>query len=81
MELPVHSLTSLFDQLGLPSDYDSIEAFIDSHSPLPNGVKVSEAPFWTQAQSTLLQDELQNNADWAPLVDALNERLHQSAGA
>lgn len=77
MELPVHSLASLFDQLGLKSDPESIEAFIASHSPLPNGMKLSEAPFWNQAQATLLKEELLENADWAPLVDELNERLHR----
>lgn len=80
MELPIHSLASLFDQLGLASDYASIESFISSHA-LPGNVKVPEAPFWSQAQAELLRDELQNNADWAPLVDELNERLHQVGNA
>lgn len=75
MELPIHNLSTLFDQLGLHSDPSSIEAFIASHQ-LPDAVKVSEASFWTPAQAALLKEELLEDADWAPIVDELNERLH-----
>ena len=33
METPMHSMSNLFDQLGLPSDTEAIERFIDTHSP------------------------------------------------
>ncbi|MFB8828222.1 DUF2789 domain-containing protein [Azotobacter salinestris] len=75
MELPIHNLSTLFDQLGLRSDPSSIDEFIATHQ-LPDGVKVSEAPFWTPAQAALLKEELLDDADWAPFVDELNERLH-----
>ena len=77
MELPNKDLGTLFDQLGLPSDPASIDAFIAQHFPLPNGVKVSEAPFWNQAQATFLKEELLEDAEWAPIVDELNVRLHE----
>jgi len=81
MELPNPSMETLFEQLGLPADAESIDAFIASHAPLPEEMKVSEAPFWNNAQAALLKDELLDDADWAPVVDELNVRLHQQAGA
>ena len=77
MELPVHDLTTLFEQLGLDSDPASIDAFIARHSPLPDEVKVSEAEFWSHAQKAFLKDEIMEDADWAPIVDELNVRLHK----
>lgn len=77
MELPVHDLTTLFEQLGLDADPASIDAFIASHSPLPEAVKVSEADFWSPAQKAFLKEEIMEDADWAPIVDELNVRLHR----
>lgn len=77
MELPVHDLTTLFEQLGLDSDPASIDVFIARHSPLPDEVKVSEAEFWSSAQKAFLKDEIMEDADWAPVVDELNVRLHK----
>lgn len=76
MELPNKDLGTLFEQLGLPGDEASIDAFIASHHPLPDNVKVSEAPFWNEAQGRFLKEELLDDADWAPIVDELNVRLH-----
>lgn len=76
MELPNKDLGTLFEQLGLPSDPASIDAFIAQHYPLPDTVKVSEAPFWSDAQARFLREELLDDADWAPIVDELNVRLH-----
>ncbi len=75
MEMSMHNLSTLFDQLGLKSDPTSIDEFIAGHM-LPDGIKVSEAPFWTPSQAALLQEEMLEDADWAPVVDELNERLH-----
>ncbi len=78
MELPNKDLGTLFEQLGLASDEASIDAFIAQHYPLPDDVKVSEAPFWNEAQRAFLKDELLEDAEWAPIVDELNVRLHQN---
>ena len=50
MESPVHSLPSLFKQLGLPDDPVSIEQFVAVHSPLKPELKLAEAFFWTDSQ-------------------------------
>lgn len=75
MEAPVHSLGELFGQLGLPSSHDEIEQFIATHRGLAPDVLLSEAPFWSPAQSQFLKEEWRDDADWAPLVDQLNVRL------
>lgn len=77
MELPNKDLSTLFDQLGLPSDPASIDAFIATHRPIPNEMKVSEAPFWSEAQGSFLKEQLMDDAEWAPVVDELNVRLHE----
>lgn len=75
METPLHNMSNLFDQLGLPSDKEAIERFIDTHSPLASSVLLAEAPFWTSAQASFLREEIVEDADWAEVVDELNARL------
>ena len=76
MELSNLTLTGLFQQLGLPSDHDSIEQFVAEHSPLPRTVLLSDASFWTPQQKALLKEELRKDADWAHAIDELNSLLH-----
>lgn len=75
MEIMTPSLELLFEQLGLESDQASIDAFVAEH-PLAEGVKVSEADFWTDNQAALLKEKIQLDDDWAPIVDELNVLLH-----
>lgn len=79
MEAPVHSMTNLFAQLGLPSDQESIEQFIVTHSPLPHSVPLSEASFWTPAQAAFLNEKILEDADWAEVIDGLNAELHATS--
>lgn len=76
METPLHSMRNLFAQLGLPSDQASIDEFIASHSPLPENMKLADAPFWTPSQAAFLREEILEDADWAEVVDQLNASLH-----
>src|SRR5690606_34924408 len=78
MELPNKDLGTLFEQLGMPSDPASIDAFIASHAPLPEHMKLAEAPFWNESQRTFFEQEWIEDADWAPIVDELNVRLHET---
>ncbi len=75
METPVHSLTSLFDQLGLDSTEQAIETFIDSHRPLAGNIELCEADFWNDSQSAFLREEIDEDADWAEIVDQLDALL------
>ncbi|NBB12832.1 DUF2789 domain-containing protein [Pseudomonas sp. SLFW] len=75
MELTTPTLATLFEQLGLDADEASIDAFISQHA-LPDDVKLIDADFWTPQQARFLKEELRVDAEWAPVVDELNERLH-----
>lgn len=81
MELPIHPFSELFAQLGLSNDNASIQQFIATHSPLPDDVRLEEAPFWTPAQAQLLREERLDDADWAMVVDRLNVALHDTPTA
>lgn len=81
MEPTVHPFSQLFAQLGLPDDDAGIDDFIATHSPLPDGMRLEDAPFWSPAQAQLLREERQDDADWAMVVDRLNVALHATPGA
>ncbi|HPR08226.1 MAG TPA: DUF2789 domain-containing protein [Denitromonas sp.] len=78
MEGPIHNLSGLFAQLGLPCDEAGIAHFIESHRPLPEGILLPDAPFWTPSQAGFLREEILGDADWAPVIDELNVDLHGS---
>lgn len=80
MDTTESSMTNLFLQLGLAAGKDDIAAFIRDHQ-LPEAVLVSEAPFWSDGQRQFLREEWREDADWAIVVDELNEALHADAVA
>ncbi|MCZ6471549.1 MAG: DUF2789 domain-containing protein [Gammaproteobacteria bacterium] len=75
MESPIHSLTSLFDQLGLDSTDQAIETFIDDHRPLAGNIELHQADFWNVSQASFLKEEIDEDADWAEIVDQLDALL------
>lgn len=81
MEHPVHPFSELFAQLGLPEDEVSIRNFIATHAPLPEDMRLEEAPFWTPAQAQLLREERLDDADWIVVIDQLNVAMHASSPA
>jgi hypothetical protein len=78
MEGNLHSMTNLFNQLGLPSEPADIEAFIGAHRPLATDIRLHEAPFWTTPQAGLLRDHVLDDADWAGIIDQLDSGLRQT---
>ena len=78
MEGNVHSMTNLFNQLGLASEPADIEAFIAAHRPLADGLKLHEAPFWTASQAGLLREQVLDDADWVGIIDQLDSGLRQT---
>ena len=80
MDTTASSMTNLFLQLGLPAGKDEIAAFIRGHQ-LPEDVRVTEAAFWNAGQCQFLREEWREDADWAIVVDELNEALHADAVA
>ena len=55
---------------------DGSQFIIATHSPIPNDMRLEDAPFWSTAQSQLLREERRDDADWAMVVDRLNVALH-----
>ncbi|MES2529748.1 MAG: DUF2789 domain-containing protein [Pseudomonadota bacterium] len=75
MNLGPHTFHALFEQLGLPSDEADVQGFIAKHRPLPDTVRLADAPWWTPAQAQFLREEILEDADWAEAVDQLNLAL------
>jgi hypothetical protein len=73
--MPHQRFTDLFKQLGLPCDEAAIAVFLKQHRPLSCSVRLEDAPFWTPGQSSFLQEQLANDADWAVLTDQLSLAL------
>lgn len=77
MEAFQHTLTSLFEQLGLPSSPADIRQFIDAWRPVPDEIALHAAPFWSPSQSAFLQENILKDADWAMVIDQLNVALRE----
>ncbi|MFO8140336.1 MAG: DUF2789 domain-containing protein [Marinobacter sp.] len=75
MDTSNHSLSTLFEQLGLPAGQNDIEAFIARHSPLPSDIALQDAPFWSESQSQFLEEGLEDDSDWAEVIDELDALL------
>lgn len=76
MEPLAPDMQSLFAQLGEPDDEASIARFIEKNGCMRGYTKLHEAPFWSSAQAGFLRDAIAQDANWAPVVDSLNARLH-----
>lgn len=79
METERHNINELFQQLGLPDDDNAIERFISEHE-LPRSQRLTEANFWNEAQAEFLRSAIDEDADWAEIVDELDTRLHIRRG-
>ena len=75
MDTSNHTFSALFQQLGLPSDNNSIDAFINSHAPLAADVLLADASFWSRGQAQFIREALSADSDWAEIVDQLNASL------
>lgn len=73
MESPVHNLTTLCQQLGLPD----LQALLSQHAPLAEQVALADAPFWSPAQAAFLSEQLEADADWAEVIDQLDLLLRR----
>ena len=77
MDTTAHTFATLFQQLGLSSDHQSIDKFISSHSPIPAAMPLAEAPFWSSGQAAFISEALSADSDWAEMVDQLNSCLRE----
>ncbi|MEH6576753.1 MAG: DUF2789 domain-containing protein [Amphritea sp.] len=76
MDRSVHTINTLFEQLGLPSEDKDIDQFIRTHALFSQKIKLDEATFWTPSQANFIKESLEDDSDWAEVVDDLNTRLH-----
>ncbi len=75
MESHTHSLSSLFDQLGLDNEDSFIDHFITINKPIPGNVELHNATFWNASQSSFLKQMKDEDADWAGVIDQLDVML------
>lgn len=76
METHEHDMSTLFQQLGLPSTEEDIQNFIAEH-PLDAETNIFDATFWTPNQAKFLHEQIKADADWAVVIDTLNMSLRQ----
>lgn len=70
-----HTMSDLFAQLGLPEEDKEIDKFIQTHRPVPENLTLVDASFWNTGQSQFLCEAIDEDSDWAELVDQLDSRL------
>ena len=75
MDTALHNLESLFEQLGLDNSDEAIAQFIKLHKAIPDDVVLHEAGFWTESQADFLRQSVEEDADWAEVVDHLDAML------
>lgn len=78
MEPHIHTLSSLFDQLGLVSEEASIEQFIERHKPVSGDIELHEASCWNVSQASFLKQMKDDDADWAGVIDQLDVMFRKS---
>jgi hypothetical protein len=71
-----YTLENLFAQLGLANTPDEINSFIQNHH-LSADIQIADAPFWNAGQLQFIQESLDEDAEWAEIVDELNALLHE----
>ena len=74
MDTSQHNLSTLVQQLGLPASSDEIDQFLAAHSLGPKS-RLSEADFWNDSQAAFLRNAVEEDSDWAEVVDELDARL------
>ncbi|MDO6687829.1 MULTISPECIES: DUF2789 family protein [unclassified Agarivorans] len=71
----MHTLSDLFEQLGLDPSINGIAQFVTDKGPIAAGVVLHKASFWTPTQASFLAEAVEQDADWAELVDQLDNML------
>lgn len=76
MDTSIHSLETLFQQLGLPADEAAVAEFISNHR-LSHDVPLDKAPFWNRIQAAFIREAIDMDADWSGVVDKLDTQLRR----
>lgn len=78
MEPIAPDMHRLFAQLGESTDDAAIDRFIGLHIMQGGAIALHEASCWSKSQSDFLRQAIDEDAEWAPIVDQLNARFHRS---
>ncbi len=76
MDTSSHTMQTLFLQLGLPNSDAAIDSFVQNNH-LPSNVPLANAAFWSAGQAQFIREAVEEDADWAEVVDQLDALLHQ----
>jgi len=68
------TLAQLFKQLGLSSEKDHIDRYIERHQ-LNSHSELATAIFWTADQRNFLREAIAEDSDWSEVVDELASLL------
>ena len=74
MDTSEHSMQALFAQLGLSNSDTAIDNFIENNH-LPNEIPIQNAAFWSAGQAQFIREAIEDDADWAEVVDHLDTQL------
>ena len=74
MDTSSHTIQTLFDQLGLPSSEAAIQSFIKNNH-LGRDIPLERAAFWSAGQAQFIHEALEEDSDWAEVVDQLDAQL------
>lgn len=74
MDTSKHDIEGLFLQLGLPNSPASIEAFVHNNH-LPDNIPLERAAFWSAGQAQFIHEAIEQDSDWAEIVDQLDAQL------
>ncbi len=74
MDTSRHTLQNLFEQLGLASSDAAIEAFV-ANNRLQASIPLAQAAFWSAGQAQFIREAIEEDADWAEIVDQLDAQL------
>lgn len=77
MESIAPDMRRLFAQLGESAEDAAINRFIDRNLMRGSASALHEASCWSKSQSDFLREAIDEDAEWAPIVDQLNARLHR----
>jgi Protein of unknown function (DUF2789) len=77
MDTSIHTLQTLFCQLGLADDEEQVTVFIRMHRPLPPNISLPKANFWNKTQAAFLAEAIADDSDWCALVDKLDCLLRE----
>lgn len=74
MDTSTHDFQGLFQQLGLISTEEAIDAFC-SNNRLPKDIPLEQAAFWSAGQAQFIHEALEQDSDWCEIVDQLDAQL------